>query len=104
MSLSASKLTFLSAFTAAVCWLANNTGGVIAAEGKTTLTSTALNNTQGQIAGNSGLDIHSRQLTNREGSLQSADAVFECVRSPAPATLLLIKSRVRFAVAGRRLH
>ncbi|WP_238401456.1 hemagglutinin repeat-containing protein, partial [Photorhabdus laumondii] len=53
----------------------DNTGGMIAADGKTVLTSTALNNTQGQIAGNSGLNIHSRQLTNREGTLQSADAL-----------------------------
>ncbi|MBS9434690.1 adhesin, partial [Photorhabdus hainanensis] len=53
----------------------DNTGGIIAADDKTTLTSTALDNTQGQIAGNGGLDIHSRQLTNREGTLQSADAL-----------------------------
>ncbi|WP_387796313.1 hypothetical protein, partial [Photorhabdus sp. RM125S] len=53
----------------------DNTGGIIAADGHTTLTSTALNNTRGQIAGNGGLDIHSQQLTNRQGTLQSADAL-----------------------------
>ncbi|MCT8345527.1 adhesin, partial [Photorhabdus kleinii] len=53
----------------------DNTGGIIAADGKTALTSSVLNNTQGQIAGNGGLDIHSQQLTNRNGTLQSADVL-----------------------------
>ncbi|WP_211286028.1 hemagglutinin repeat-containing protein [Xenorhabdus innexi] len=48
-----------------------NQHGVIAVNGKTTLTTGDINNTKGQIEGNAGLEIAGQMLDNTEGKLLS---------------------------------